>query len=183
MLKKILFSLLGFVVCLAVVIAGIRVYYSLAYPVKFQSEVDIFSKKYNVDKCLIMSVIKVESSFKQDAVSDAGAIGLMQIMPKTAVYVSELSNISDFSLDKLTEPETNIEIGSYYIKYLIDKFKDERLALAAYNAGEGTVKYWLENKEYCLDGKTLTVIPYRETEVYLKRIERAKNVYSQTYKD
>lgn len=182
MIKKILFASLGFIICLAAVIAGIRVYYSLAYPVKFQSEVDIFSKKYDVDKVLIMSIIKVESSFVQDSVSDAGAIGLMQIMPKTAVYVCEISNISDFSLDKLTEPETNIEIGAYYIKYLLDKFKDERLALAAYNAGEGTVRYWLEEKEYSPDGKTLATIPYRETEVYLKRIERAKNVYSKIFK-
>lgn len=126
---------------------------------------------------LVYSVIKAESGFSETAVSEAGAVGLMQIMPSTAQFVCERENIA-FEAERLKEGEYNVMLGCKYLDYLFSRFSDVKTALAAYNAGEGIVSAWLKNNEYSDDGITLKEIPYRETKHYVKKVLKYQKIYS-----
>ena len=131
-----------------------------------------YSFKYNVDANLVYAVIKAESNFNEDALSSKGAIGLMQILPSTGLYISQMLN-EDFNVNNLYSFTDNIKYGTYYLNYLFGKFNDLDLVIAAYNAGEGNVYNWLEL--YSDDGIHLNNIPFKETKNYL---EKVKNYYS-----
>ena len=92
----------------------------------------------------------------------------MQLMPKTASWCA-LKTGRDYGAELLKEPSYNITLGAYYLKYLLDKFGSEKVALAAYNAGEGNVRRWQEEK--------LKKIPFPETEEYIKKVQFTKKVY------
>jgi soluble lytic murein transglycosylase-like protein len=109
------------------------------------------AEKYKIDSALIKAVIKAESNFNHQAVSRVGAQGLMQLMPATA---------SQLQVEDAFHPEKNIEGGTRYLRYLLNLYRgDLTLALAAYNAGEGTVTKY-NNR----------IPPYRETQNYIKRV-------------
>ncbi|MBR2449443.1 MAG: lytic transglycosylase domain-containing protein [Clostridia bacterium] len=148
------------------------------YPTLYKEAVIKYSDYYGLNSTLIFSVIKVESSFNKNAVSDAGALGLMQITPDTGKYIAKLQGIERYDL---TDPTTNINFGCYYIKYLIMKFDNLDTALCAYNAGEGNVSLWLQNKEYSADGTTLTNVPFTETREYIKKIHQTFSKYKKLY--
>lgn len=105
--------------------------------------------KYGVEKKLVMAVIDVESGFDAGAVSSAGAQGLMQIMPETG---------KDLDLVDPFDPSENIDAGIRYLRYLLDTFPDQRLAVAAYNAGPNAVK------------KFGGIPPYAETKDYVRKV-------------
>jgi len=150
---------------------------SFLYPIKFENYIVKYSNENNLDASLVASVINVESSYNHQAKSNAGACGLMQILPSTASYVCSIFKIENFKNSDLFLPQTNIEIGCLYLKYLINKFKNTNTALASYNAGETVVKNWLKNPNYSKDGKTLFKIPFAETDQYIKKINNNLNVY------
>ena len=116
---------------------------------------------------MILAVIRTESNFRPNAVSDAGAKGLMQLMPQTFLWLCEELQ-EPHSMEKITDPETNVRFGTYYLSYLYEKFGSWRVALAAYNAGEGRVGEWLADPALTADG-TLRRIPYPETAAYVKK--------------
>lgn len=149
------------------------------YPIKYKKEINKYSKIYNIDRSLIASVICVESSFNQNAISSKGAKGLMQIMPQTAKWICEKENI-DYDEQKLLNAEYNINLGTYYLNYLINKFKNTDTAIIAYNAGEGVVSSWLKNEKLTYNGKIVN-IPYKETSNYLTKINRAINIYKDRF--
>ena len=154
------------------------VFYSVNYPLKYKNEIKQFSLKYGLKPELVASLINKESSFNKNAVSSAGAIGLMQILPSTALYISQMLKEEDvFKIEDLYNSGINIKYGCYYLKYLKNKFNDEKTFLAAYNAGETTVFNWLKNSNYSNDGKTLKHIPYSVTENYALKIMRTKKYY------
>lgn len=105
---------------------------------------------YELDYELIKAVIKVESNFQREAISPKGACGLMQIMPATQKFLN---------CDEPFDPQSNILAGTYYLNYLIKKFKKLPLALAAYNAGPGAVERY-----------NYTIPPYQETQDYVKKV-------------
>lgn len=148
------------------------------YPLKYKEEVIQYSTFYNLEPTLIFAVVKTESSFKADAKSSKGAIGLMQLTKSTGEYVASLLGEKNFNLEN---PNTNIKYGCFYIRYLKNKFKTDRETLSAYNAGEGVVSSWLKNTNYSADGKTLDKIPFAETKEYLKKIEKTFNKYKKLY--
>lgn len=149
------------------------------YPLKYEDTIEMCSKKYGLDKYFIMGIISAESRFSEDAVSHKDAKGLMQLKDETAVWCAEKFNIDG----EIYEPKTNIEIGSAYIRYLLDIFLgNKENALAAYNAGQGKVVKWLKNEAYSNDGKTLHTIPYKETREYIKRVQKRAEIYKKLYK-
>ncbi len=167
-----------FYVAGAILLSLILIERTFFYPVKYYEEVSKYSKAYNIRPEIILSVIKVESSFKRKAVSEKGAKGLMQITDSTAEFIAKRLDESDYDI---FSAETNIKFGSYYLSYLLTRFSNDEVALCAYNAGEGTVSSWLNDKRYSNDQKTLTKIPYPETANYLRRIKKCLKKYLKYY--
>lgn len=175
------FSLLSLVLVAIILTYTVGCVFAYLYPMSYSQEIKTYADKYDVDGAIVASVINTESSFNEYAMSNKGAIGLMQVMPSTAEWIAEKIGL-DYSEEKLYEIEYNIEIGTYYLSYLTKYFNDEELALCAYNAGQGNVKSWLNNKEYSKDGKTLDKIPYEETKNYLNKVYKNYYYYKNKYK-
>jgi soluble lytic murein transglycosylase len=132
-----------------------------------------------LDASLIAAVIYEETRF-QPRTSPAGAEGLMQITPETAAFVAERSGATSFRLDDLGDPQINIAYGSYYLRYLIDRYDgDERLGIAAYNAGATNVDNWLEEADD--DELDLEDIPFVETREYVEDVEERRKEYEKNY--
>lgn len=140
--------------------------FSVCYPVRYEDFIDSQCERFGVDKSLVMAVINSESSFNPSAKSKKGAVGLMQLMPATASWCAQKLDI-EYSEELLYNPHYNINIGVYYLSYLLDKFS-ERDAICAYNAGEGKVREWVKQNRG---------IPYPETQNYLKRVNFAQKIY------
>ncbi len=198
MKNKIVLGCVSVVMLVAITGILIFIYNQYFYPVKYENEIIEASREFGVDSYLIASVINAESRFDQNAVSSKGAVGLMQVLPTTAVWVVKkisnlnasdsydvkfLSNLYDpkTKSGELFDPKTNIRIGTYYLSYLINKFKDLKVSLCAYNAGEGIVKEWLNNSKYSVDGKHIDFIPYEETKNYINKIERNMKFYKNKF--
>ena len=154
---------------------GINCVYGYLFPIRFEKEVSDACEAFDVEKCIVYSVINVESGFRKDVVSSKGAVGLMQILPSTAQEIALKLNIENLDL---LNPEQNILIGTYYLSYLLKRFGNEKVALCAYNAGPANVLSWLKNEQYSDDGKTLKTIPVQETKNYIKKINKNKKYYS-----
>ena len=151
-------------------------------PYKYHTHIARYAEKYDIPAEIIFAVIKVESSFKADAKSKVGAMGLMQMMPTTFEWLTGKYHLNE-NLPSLMlyDPEVNIRYGTYYLRYLKDKFGDWNTVLAAYNAGEGNVSKWLADKQYSTDGKTLESIPIKETENYVKKVNNEIGVYRELF--
>ncbi|MBO4262482.1 MAG: lytic transglycosylase domain-containing protein [Clostridia bacterium] len=147
----------------------------VSFPLRWEAEVCRSCKEFGTDAPLVFAVIREESGFKAESISPKGAVGLMQLTPSTAEYVA--SELLKEPAGDISDADTNIRYGVAYLSYLLAKFKDESVSLAAYNAGEGNVAKWLSDKNYSSDGKTLAVIPFRETDEYVKRVLRSRKIY------
>ena len=149
------------------------------YPLRHDSVITKYSNEYNLDRYLVMGVIKAESNYIHDAHSGV-ARGLMQITDDTAKWIAERLGM-EFSSGDIENPEINIKMGCYYLSYLIDRYDNTDVALAAYNGGMGNVDKWLASSDYSSDGKTLSTIPFPETEKYVKRVNRYAKIYRWWY--
>ena len=154
------------------------------YPLGHKDYVENYALKYDVPEMLVYGIIKAESNFNHNAVSNKNASGLMQIMEPTGEWIAEKLGITDFDAEMLSDPETNIEMGCFYISYLLDMYDgDRKCALSAYNAGYANVNSWLLNKKYSYDGETLNVIPYPETEKYVNIVMQNEKIYEFLYEE
>ncbi|MFX0548826.1 lytic transglycosylase domain-containing protein [Hathewaya histolytica] len=152
------------------------------YPITYLGSVLENSKKYDLDPYLVLAVIKTESSFKPDAVSSQDARGLMQITPSTGKWISTKMGIKSFEESDLYDPQTNIKMGCWYLDNLSKEFNGNQMVyLAAYNGGRGNVSKWLKNSQYSRDGKNLEVIPFKETDEYVKKIKVNYEMYKKIY--
>ena len=131
-----------------------------------------------MDENLIYALIKAESNFEEDAISNKNAQGLMQLMYSTAEEVAEKNGI-ELTEEKILEPETNINIGTKYISTLLEKYQCVEVALAAYNAGIGNVDKWIESGIIKADGSDIENIPFKETNTYVRKIMRDYKIYTQ----
>ena len=147
-------------------------YYRLRYPLAYHSILRGHAQNYRLDPALLAAVVYQESKFDPEARSDAGAVGLMQLQPETARGIALRTGGSAFRVDDLTNPEINVRYGSWYLRHLLDKYDDERLALAAFNAGQGNVDSWREQ------GKG---IAFAETRHYVDRVEELERIYRDAY--
>ena len=119
----------------------------LWYPLRYASIVRGHAANYRLDPALLAAVIEQESKFNADARSSTGAIGLMQLQPSTAKGIALRTGGSKFVLSDLYNPEINVRYGAWYLRHLLDKYHDERTALAAYNAGQENVDRWRAKHE------------------------------------
>ena len=147
-------------------------YYRLRYPLAYDSIIRGHAENYRLDAAMLAAVVYQESKFDPDARSDAGAVGLMQLQPDTARGIALRTGGSRFRVDDLTNPELNVRYGSWYLRHLLDKYDDEQLALAAFNAGQGNVDSWREQ------GKG---IAFAETRAYVDRVEELQGIYRDAY--
>ncbi len=158
----------------------------MIYPKPYREAVLLYQEKYKVEENLIYAVIKAESNFKKEAVSNKEAIGVMQLMEETAKDVAKKNAIElDFENAKqeLFDIYKNIEIGTCYLATLLERYQSKEVALAAYNAGIGTVDGWLEKGIIKKDGTDIEKIPYKETNNYVRRILRDYKIYQNLYKN
>ncbi len=150
----------------------------IAFPVKYVDIIEKYSDKYELDPAYVCAVINTESRFTETAQSHKGARGIMQIMPETAEWAVKQMGYESFDFRKLDEPDTNIDIGCWILRFLMERFNgDSQLAAAAYNAGIGNVQKWLENTDYSYNGESLHSIPYDETQRYVRKIELYTKIY------
>lgn len=152
----------------------------MVYPLSYIEEIEKYAQKYELDKYLVMGIISAESGFNPSAQSHKDAIGLMQIKEDTARWCTEtLGTQTD---GDITEPDANISIGCAYMRYLIDRYGgNEDTAIAAYNAGPGNADKWLSDTRYSKEGKTLFKIPFYETEEYVKKVQKRREIYQKLY--
>ena len=148
-------------------------YVRLRYPLRYQAIVRGHARNYRLDPSLLAGVIYQESKFRAHARSSSGAIGLMQLLPDTAKGIAVHTGGSRFRVADLDDPEINVRYGSWYLRHLLDKYGDERTALAAYNAGQENVDTWRR------DGKG---IAFAETRHYVRRVEHLKALYRRGYR-
>ncbi len=150
----------------------------IAYPQEYSEFVIRYAEEYEVDPLLIFAMIKAESDFNPKAKSHNNAKGLMQLMDKTAIELSKQEEVD------LYDPETNIQLGTYYFSQLLVKYENQTgIALAAYNAGMGNVNTWIERGTIKKDGSDLENIPYKETNMYVRRILNDYEIYQKLYED
>ncbi len=152
------------------------------YPVAYYETVMAESEKNELDPALVFGIIRAESDFDPNAVSHADARGLMQMTPQTFEWVQTMIPDSEnLTVEDLFDPEVNIRFGCELLSLLISHYDNESTAICAYNAGMGNVTSWLENPEYSSDGVTLNVIPFGETQEYLKRVIANRDMYRRLY--
>jgi soluble lytic murein transglycosylase len=147
-------------------------YERLRYPLHYQAFVRAHARNYGLDPAFLAAVIYSESKFDAHVRSGAGAIGLMQLTPQTAMGIATHTGGSAFRLSDLDNPEINIRYGAWYLRHLFGKYHDERLVLAAYNAGQGNVDKWISKG---------VSIQFPETNAYVQRVEDVKRVYRDAY--
>lgn len=138
-----------------------------------QHLIDANAERFSLDKDLLQAVILTESHFDEDAVSETGAVGMMQLMPDTAEWIAEESGLPG---GDLTDPKKNIPLGSWYLDYLLKKYEGNLvLALAAYNAGRGNVDSWMEEREWPADYADADGIPFSETREFVKMVCKVRS--------
>lgn len=159
-----------------------NIFMRAAYPDKYREYVTTFSQRSNIEPSLVFAVIKTESSFNPNAVSNIGAIGLMQVTPPTFEWMMRKSKeTNNYTSSDLYTPEVNIRYGTAILSELKREFGDERVALAAYHAGRSNVMKWLKDKNCSADGKTLYYIPFPSTRAYIAKVEKIKVIYEKLY--
>ncbi len=171
---------LAMIALITVAYFGNRFFEKRTYRLLYPEEIVTYSLEYQLNPQLTAAVIQVESANRSQVVSPKGAVGLMQIMPATGAWIAENMGMDDYREDRLTDPAVNIQMGCWYLRYLLDMFENENTAVAAYNAGPGKVKQWLADERYASDG-ALCSIPYEETERYVKKVAAAKEKYAELY--
>src|SRR3954452_13894962 len=153
----------------------------ITLPLKHEDIVRQQSQKKGLDPALVAAVIYQESKFA-DRTSVAGARGLMQITPDTARFIAKQSGGIRFTLQDLGTPQINIAYGTWYLRWLLDRYDGRKsLAIAAYNAGFGNVDAWVRQAGGPDSFDPKTDIPYPETRNYVQRVLEWRKDYARRY--
>lgn len=167
---------------LAAIVAGAFLYVNetnppwyerLRYPLHYSQYLRVHAQEHELDPALLAAVIYQESKFDASARSSSGAIGLMQLTPKTAKGIAIRTGGHAFRTSDLLNPEINIRYGTWYLDNLFKKYGSEKLVLAAYNAGQGNVDRWRAAHEG---------IQFSETRAYVDRVEDLKSIYRRAWR-
>ncbi len=147
------------------------------YPIHYKEGIARVAKRYGLDPYLVAAVVNTESGYDPAAVSSAGAVGLMQVMPSTAEWVTGLRSWRGGQSPDLNDPDDNLELGACYLGYLLEIFEGTvRVALAAYNAGQGVVGEWVKAAGGT-DSFGPSDIVYSETRAFVERVEHYRDLY------
>ncbi|WP_297630008.1 lytic transglycosylase domain-containing protein [uncultured Clostridium sp.] len=182
-MKKIIIIALSIILAISTISLGKKVWreYRLkTYPYEYKSLVNEYAKEYNLNPLFVLSVIKIESNFNPNALSDANARGLMQITVSTGTDIANSLGMNNFKDEDLYNPEINIKMGCYYLRNLYNEFGNWDLVIAAYNGGRGNVQKWLKSNEYSKDGQLIN-IPFPETKNYVVKVNKAYKNYGEIY--
>jgi soluble lytic murein transglycosylase len=154
------------------------VYWQILFPEPWWETIKAESAKNNLDPYLVASLIRQESEFNPSAISKANAYGLMQLLPSTGKAMAREEEISHFETYQLLDPETNIRLGTRYLRKTMDKFGGvEEYALAAYNAGDDRVLDWQAAGPYHGIDEFVESIPFTETREYVQSVLRNEETY------
>lgn len=157
-------------------------YYNNAYPLKYTELIEAACKEKKLPRSLVYAVVHTESGFRPNVVSDAGARGLMQMMPDAFDWVRFRKGLEKtHEKELLFDPATNIDFGTSMLRLLLDEFETIPNALCAYHAGWGSVKKWLADPACAPDGKNVTHIPFPDTAAYVKRVMQTMQMYQNLY--
>jgi tetratricopeptide (TPR) repeat protein len=152
------------------------------YPRGYHNFVEIWSEDRDINPFLIYSVIREESRFNPFALSISDARGLMQIIPSTGNWIAEKIGFQNFYTERMWNIETNIKMGTWYLRFLLDYFGGRKmLAVAGYNAGQGAVESWLKKNEYKEPDFFIEDISYEQTREYVKKVFKDYIIYHQIY--
>lgn len=147
-------------------------YQRARYPMRYEAIVQAHARNYRLPPTLLAAVIYAESKFDASARSGAGAVGLMQLLPETARGIAVRTGGDGFVVSDLLDPEINVRYGSWYLRNLLDRYHDLRIALAAYHAGQGNVDAWRRSGGG---------IRFPETRHYVDKVLAAQRVYADVY--
>jgi len=155
---------------------------TLFYPLPENEIVMATAQEFDVDPYLVFAIIRAESKFQTAAKSPVGARGLMQIMPETARWIATQMKLEGFQDEDLHDPAINIRLGCWYLKSLNYEFKGSiPLEVAAYNAGRGNVKQWLQDGKWDGNQRNMEGIPFPETRQYVKNVLKNYEAYKAIY--
>lgn len=150
------------------------------FPLPYESLVRQEAARYGIDAMLVAGLMRQESTFQADAVSHAGAIGLMQVLPKTGRLLARRLKLR-YNQQKLFEPEYNLRLGTLYLSDLLRQFGSPEAALAAFNAGEDRISAWQGASKYEEIAELVESVPFTETREYIQIVLRNAEVYRMIY--
>lgn len=152
---------------------------TLRYPLPYREVVENFANHHQVDSAWVYGLSRQESRFNLNARSGVGASGMMQVMPATAKWIAKRNGWKDFKTEHMQQLDTNIKLGTYYLRYTLDSFAGQTpLATAAYNAGPSRVRNWVgdQSMEGAIYAET---IPILETRLYVQKVMLNTYYYTQ----
>jgi len=186
--RRILISI-ALLLCVLFLISS-NSFWRLMYPIAYQTQIQESAQHAEVDPLLIASIIRVESKFDKRDVSNMGAVGLMQLMPSTAAWIAskiqarhpEILQDTALTNGSLDNPKVNITLGCWYVAYLIERFRGNRVAaVAAYNGGPRRVEDWLKSGVWNGQLATINDIPVGETRHFVDRVFYNYKLYHRIY--
>lgn len=184
MMKKYIIGIKSIFILLAaamLILFSLHPVMKIFYPLRYAEIIYNMSEKYGIDKFILMGLIKAESNYIHDAHSSV-AYGLMQVTENTARDIAKQMDM-DITASDLDDPDLNMEIGCYYLRFLYNYYGNIDVALAAYNGGMGNVNKWLKDDMYSRDGEILHDIPFPETKQYVENVNRYAKIYGKLYSD
>lgn len=153
-------------------------WYEWRFPVEYAPLVETRARERQLDPSWVLGLMRSESAMAEDAISPAGARGLMQVMPQTAQKVARRHSINYTDKQQLLQAGENIELGTFYLKELYDKFSGNPvLATGAYNAGPNAVERWLADRPAADPAIWVETLPYFETRDYIPRVLAFSTIY------
>jgi soluble lytic murein transglycosylase len=159
-----------------------RKFWEYLYPLAWEQSLRSRSTKHGLDPYLVAALIRQESEFNPSARSRSGALGLMQVMPKTGEWLFGRLGMPNYSKAKLTQPDISLRLGTFHLKNVIDRFKGNlEFALAGYNAGEHRVDTWRPLGNFDEPGEFVETIPFSETRGYVQAVIRNQEMYRRLY--
>jgi soluble lytic murein transglycosylase len=173
------------VVLVAVIVTGRLVVPGISskvYPIKYTSDIATMAEKYNIDPYLLAGVARTESGFRPAAESGDGALGLMQLLPSTAEWVTTLDGWKGPKSPVLTDPADSLELGACYLAYLAHRFDNPTAMIAAYNAGPNKVASWV-TKAGGSDSFTSANIEFSETKEFVRRVNYWRALFKKVHPD